>query len=152
MEIISLTGIHPTIDGTYNFVSLDELATATEVVAVKVDGATHADALGPYTSKLGLVEIQFENFSDGRGFSLSYRLRRDYGFKGEIRISGPVIPDQAHMLQRAGADTLVLDKVERREDFFKALNRFNQYYQHSIHDELAVPMRRHVAPKARQAS
>lgn len=152
MEIISLSGVQPTALGAVNIASLDTIENAEGPLGIKVDGATHADMLIPHLDTLSLIEINFKAFTDGRGFSLAYRLRRDHGFNGEIRISGPVMPDQAHMLMRTGADTLVLETPERKVAFFTALKRFGNYYQNSINDDVAASFQRHQPQDQKAAS
>lgn len=52
------------------------------------------------------VEIRFDSFKDGRGFSLAAILRAR-GYDGSLTAIGPLLPDQEEALQRSGFDTVV---------------------------------------------
>lgn len=110
----------------------------------------HAD-LADIVGQIALAVIEFPAFGDGRGFSLGVRLRKDYGFKGEVRAVGPVIPDQALFLLRAGFDSVdVAD--ERLEAFEAALSRFKDFYQTDYTGARSVAHTRHGNAGERIAS
>ena len=100
----------------------------TSSIGVIVDTETPYADLEEFVGKVSFVDIRFPVFGDGRGFSLAVRLRKDFGFKGEIRASGHVLPDQALFLLRAGFDSVDAAE-ERREAFEVALKRFGAFYQ-----------------------
>jgi uncharacterized protein (DUF934 family) len=60
--------------------------------------------------QLGLVAIRFASFSDGRGLSLARQIRRS-GFKGRIRLVGPLIPDQFSYALQCGVDEIELPET-----------------------------------------
>jgi uncharacterized protein (DUF934 family) len=121
-------------------------------VGVIVPTETPYADLEAVADKVAFVAINFPAFGDGRGFSLAVRLRKDFGFKGEIRAIGHVIPDQALFLLRAGFDTV--EAPEEREEAFKtALKRFGAFYQADMIDHgVPVPHLRHSKLDAREAS
>ena len=57
------------------------------------------------------VVIRFPSFKDGRGFSLAALLRRS-GFEGELRATGPVLPDQVDDLLRMGFDAVDIERPD----------------------------------------
>ncbi|MCR6628611.1 MAG: DUF934 domain-containing protein [Magnetospirillum sp.] len=57
---------------------------------------------------LDLVVIDFPRFRDGRGFTLARTLRERYGFTGEIRAQGNLLPDQLSLLQRCGFSSIAV--------------------------------------------
>ncbi|WP_262694260.1 DUF934 domain-containing protein [Kordiimonas aquimaris] len=146
MALVNLTGIQPTqytelasdtspAEGEVVLVPFDRLAEESEAffqtvgrVGVLVGTETTFSALEPFANKISFVAIDFPAFGDGRGFSLAVRLRKDYGFKGEIRAVGNIIPDQAQFLMRAGFDSVEATE-ERKTAFETALKRFPSYYQ-----------------------
>ncbi|WP_442754844.1 DUF934 domain-containing protein [Methylocystis sp. JAN1] len=85
-------------------------------LGVNVPNTTDPAALVPALSRLGLIEIAFPAFADGRGFSLA-RLVRRAGFTGELRASGRLLADQyAHALG-CGFDTVEIpDDLAERQD------------------------------------
>lgn len=56
----------------------------------------------PLLSRLGLIVINSATFKDGRIFSDGRLLRQRYGFNGDLRAKGDVLPDQISFLARCG--------------------------------------------------
>jgi uncharacterized protein (DUF934 family) len=56
--------------------------------------------------RLFLVALRLPKSKDGRAFTQARALREHFGFKGEIRATGHVLPDQYRMLQRCGVSTV----------------------------------------------
>ena len=113
---------------------------------------TPFSALEPLLEKLAFVAITFPAFGDGRGFSLAVRLRKDLGFKGEIRAEGPVIPDQALFLLRAGFDTVNIEDDTRLPAFEAALGRYKEFYQTDFTGATSIAHARHAKRSERIAS
>jgi len=115
---------------------------------------TNADytALESLCGQLALVVIDFPAFGDGRGFSLGVRLRKDLGFKGEVRARGPVMPDQALFLLRAGFDSVDIADDSRVEAFRSALSRFDDFYQSDYTGGRALAFARNGNASTRAAS
>ncbi|MEX0300728.1 MAG: DUF934 domain-containing protein [Kordiimonas sp.] len=145
-------------EGANVAVSLERFLSAEEeffesagAVGVLVDTETSYTDLAPLVNKLSFVAIDFPAFTDGRGFSLAVRLRKDLGFKGEIRATGHAIPDQALFLLRAGFDTAEVAD-ERKEAFENALSRFSNFYQADYQGRASVAHERHTPNEHRKAS
>lgn len=169
MALINLTGIQPTeyevladdaapAEGATVAVPLARLLEADEAffatagnVGAVIDTETSFEALAAVAEKITFAVIDFPAFGDGRGFSLAVRLRKDYAFKGEIRAIGPVIPDQALFLLRAGFDT-VDAADERKAAFEAALERFPAFYQTDFGGQVSVAHTRHSEEGQRKAS
>lgn len=169
MALINLTGIQPTefevltddtspSEGETVAVPLARLLEADEAffksvgsVGAIIDTGTSYEALAAVADKIAFAVIEFPAFGDGRGFSLAVRLRKDYGFKGEIRAVGPVIPDQALFLLRAGFDTVEAANA-RKAAFEAALERFPAFYQTDFGGQVSVAHTRHAAEGQRKAS
>lgn len=62
----------------------------------------------PLLDVLSLIVVPFPGFRDGRGFTIARTLRERHGFDGDIRASGPVLPDQFVALLRVGISTVEL--------------------------------------------
>lgn len=123
----------------------EEFFSAAGAVGALVGTDTDYNDLAPLVNKLAFVAIDFPAFGDGRGFSLAVRLRKDLGFKGEIRATGKAIPDQALFLLRAGFDTAEVAD-ERKAAFETALARFTSFYQSDYQGRTSVAHARHTAP------
>jgi len=163
MPLISFTGIHPTSwicfddasaidEGAYACVPVETLASDSDSVftragKVAVSAASDAsvDALAPYLDRVDAVFIGFNAFGDGRGFSLALRLKRDFAFKGEVRATGNIIPDQAQFLIRSGFDTVEVTE-DRKAAFEVAADRYQHFYQCTINGDMSVAHKRHMTP------
>lgn len=154
MKLLSLTGRRvqpwphldddaPLIPQTHGVVTLarlqderDAVAKALHSVGVQVPGHSDAGDVGPLLDRLALVEIAFPSFKDGRGFTLATRLRKDWGYTGELRASGPVLPDQAAFLLRCGFDSLEIAD-ERAPVAEAALSHFSHVMQMTALDAMS---------------
>jgi uncharacterized protein (DUF934 family) len=63
-------------------------------------------ALAPLLGGLALVVLRLPKHRDGRAFSQARALREKLGFRGEIRATGHVLPDQYPLLLRCGVTTV----------------------------------------------
>jgi len=88
-----------------------------------------------------VIQLVLPTFKDGRAFSQAALLRQRYGFEGEIRASGHVIPDQAYHLIRTGFDSVELTGSERVEDFRRALSSYSHNYQRAVRGAVAFDLR-----------
>lgn len=85
-------------------------------LGVIIPNTTEPSTLDAALPRLGLVEIAFPAFADGRGFSLA-RLIRRAGYKGELRASGRLLADQYCHALGCGFDTVeVPDDIAERQD------------------------------------
>lgn len=114
MTVISLDG-HATADCDL-FVGLIDLGKpgacrAAAGIGLNLDGPVDlsllADLAPAVLAGVAVVRIGFSNAGDGRGFSLGRRLR-DLGYRGRLRASGPLIPDQRSALTLSGFDEVEL--------------------------------------------
>jgi uncharacterized protein (DUF934 family) len=121
-------------------VSLDELKQAP-AEAVRVPGATPAAELAPFLPALKLVVVEFPKFRDGRGFTLGRTLRERYGFTGEIRAAGHILPDQHVLLLRCGFTGVELPEGADPAVWQAALGRYHVAYQPAMTAD--SPLARH---------
>jgi len=92
------------------------------------DPAKFADRLGA----VARIEVNFPNFTDGRGYSIARLLRERHGYDGELRAVGDVQRDQLFYLARCGFDAFLLRKDEDAEDALAAFEDFSEAYQASV--------------------
>ena len=99
---------------------------------VEIPNTLKIGDLAPIFDQVGLIAIRFGAFTDGRGFSLA-RLIRAHGFKGTLRATGPLIPDQfAYALQCGFDEVEVPEKNANRqppEVWLRAAQSFSATYQ-----------------------
>ena len=92
------------------------------------DPALIADSLG----EIGVVAIDFPQFTDGRGYSIARLLRERYGYTGEIRAVGEVLRDNLFYLSRCGFDSFALSDKTSAEEALAHLSTFSDAYQASV--------------------
>ena len=78
-----------------------------------------------------LVAIDFPKFTDGRGYSIAWRLRHHFNYDGELRAIGNVLVDQLFFMLRVGFDTLALDPKVSAATAERHLTPFPDTYQGS---------------------
>ncbi len=98
-------------------------------VGVRLEPGEDVQALGQALARLGIIELSFPTFRDGRNYSSARILRDELNFPGEIRAVGDVLVDQLHFMVRSGIDSLVLQANVKRESAEKALARWKLVYQ-----------------------
>ena len=80
-------------------------------------------------SEISLIQIKFETFKDGRPFTFARNLRKKYGYEGEIRATGHILPDQYIFLIRCGFDSVEIPESDK-DIWIEFLNMDNGlYYQ-----------------------
>lgn len=130
----------------------DTIFSVAGNIGAVIPTETPFSELEDIAKRIKFAVIEFPAFGDGRGFSLAVRLRKDFDFKGEIRAIGPVIPDQALFLLRAGFDSVDVEDNSRLEAFEKALTRFKDFYQSDYTGARSVAHSRHGNAGERIAS
>jgi uncharacterized protein (DUF934 family) len=93
---------------------------------------------------LDLVAVQFPKFTDGRGYSTAYLLRRRFGYRGELRAFGDVGRDQLFYLARVGFDSFRFADPRDAESALASFNDFTVRYQGSVDDPMPLFRRRGV--------
>ncbi|GGX82762.1 DUF934 domain-containing protein [Massilia dura] len=94
-------------------------------------------------NKFDVIAVNFPKFTDGRGYSIAYNLRKRLGYTGELRAIGDVLRDQLFQMKRTGFDAYAPRPDRSIEDALKGLTVFSETYQASVDDKLPL-FRRHV--------
>ena len=76
-----------------------------------------------------LIALEFPKFTDGRAYSQARLLRERFGFAGELRATGQVLPDQLLLMRRCGFDAFEIAKDAPLETWRRALEAFSVVYQ-----------------------
>jgi uncharacterized protein (DUF934 family) len=106
----------------------DTLARHTGLLGVTIPNTADEKLLEPYFSGLSLIVVNFPAFTDGRSYSQVRQLRLD-GYRGEIRATGAVLPDQLQFMLQVGADSFEVSDRFTLEDWQKAAQNMKLTYQ-----------------------
>ena len=109
---------------------------------VWVEGDAEAEAVGPHAADLPLIAVRFPAFADGRGLSLGALLRTRYGFEGELRAYGDILPDLAQYLHRSGFDAFLLADRRSAEVAIASVGSISDHYQASVRQPVPAFRRR----------
>ncbi|MDB5961461.1 MAG: oxidoreductase [Massilia sp.] len=120
----------------------DALA-ARGAIGVWIGADESADAIKGELDHFGVVAIDFPKFTDGRGYSIAYKVRKRLGYKGELRAIGDVLRDQLFSMHRVGFDAYATRADRNIDDEVKGLTVFSETYQASVDQDLPL-YRRHV--------
>jgi len=88
--------------------------------------------------QFALIAVDFPKFSDGRGYSIAFNLRKRLGYTGELRAIGDVLRDQLFQMQRCGFDAYATRQDRSIHDALKGLTVFSETYQGSV--DQALPL------------
>jgi uncharacterized protein (DUF934 family) len=112
-------------------------------IGVWIGADERPETLKGELDKFAVVAVDFPKFTDGRGFSIAYNLRKRLGYKGELRAIGDVLRDQLFSMQRVGFDAFATRPDRSIHDALKGLTDFSETYQASVNQDLPL-YRRHV--------
>jgi uncharacterized protein (DUF934 family) len=102
-----------------------------------------AHAVKDDLDKFAVIAIDFPKFTDGRGYSIAYNLRKRLGYGGELRAIGDVLRDQLFQMHRCGFDAYATRQDRSIHDALKGLTVFSETYQGSVDQPLPL-FRRHL--------
>ena len=104
--------------------------------------------LAHYLDRVELIAIAFPAYSDGRGFTLAKRLRRE-GFTGKLRAEGPLIADQLAYALACGFDEIEIpEALANRQPvshWLKAAQSFSATYQRGYEHKGSILDQRRIA-------
>lgn len=113
---------------------MEALRPQSARIGLRLEPDQEPDGLEKALKAASFVEIWFPVFRDGRGFTTARRLRKDFGFSGEIRAVGHILPDQAAFLKRCGFDSVEIRDRADANNFREALGHFSVTYQSTESD------------------
>jgi uncharacterized protein (DUF934 family) len=119
-----------------------EQLSARPQIAVWLASDERAEAIRDELDRFALVAVDFPKFSDGRGYSIAYNLRKRLGYKGELRAIGDVLRDQLFQMLRTGFDAFSTRPDRNIHDALKGLTVFSETYAASV--DTALPLFRRV--------
>ena len=112
-------------------------------VGVWLASADDPSSIAPWLQQLPVVAVDFPKFTDGRGYSVAYLLRSRFGYRGELRAIGDVLPDQLFFMHRVGFDAFAVRPDKDIRQALHSLQPFSDAYQ-GAWDNAVPAFRRHV--------
>ena len=100
-------------------------------LGVWLDAHEEAEALAGLVDSLPVIALNFPAFYDGRSLSNATILRRQFGYRGELRAVGDVRCDQLDQMQRCGINAFELAPGQDPAQALEALAGFTYSYQGS---------------------
>ncbi|MEP3050183.1 MAG: DUF934 domain-containing protein [Erythrobacter sp.] len=123
-------------------VTVDSCCDQTNATAVRIEPGDDARVLLPFLDRLALVEVNFPNFGDGRGYSAA-RILREAGYEGELRAVGDVLIDQLSHMRRCGFDAFAPDVRLDEDDAKAAFAQWDNVYQSATDARRTIQELRH---------
>ena len=114
----------------------ERLSNHTGCIGVLVPNDVDLEAHADLVEKVDLVVLQLPSFADGRAYSQARILRETLGYKGELRVKGDVLPDQAAYLKRCGFDSFDFEGVFDKDVWERSVSAMSTGYQRNYRDEL----------------
>jgi uncharacterized protein (DUF934 family) len=93
--------------------------------------------------RFAVVAVDFPKFTDGRGYSIAYNLRKRLGYTGELRAIGDVLRDQLFQMHRCGFNAYATRQDRNIHDALQGLTVFSETYQAAVDTPLPL-FRRHA--------
>ncbi|RNF29166.1 oxidoreductase [Massilia aurea] len=88
--------------------------------------------------RFAVIAIDFPKFTDGRGYSIAYNLRKRLGWTGELRAIGDVLRDQLFQMARCGFDAYATRQDRSIHDAVKGLSVFSETYQATVDNPIPL--------------
>lgn len=107
-----------------------------------LEPGTDLTAIGKELQRFSVIVISFPKFTDGRGYSMAYEVRKTYGFAGELRATGDVLFDQLQLMARSGFDAFEIkdpSTLKLLEQGRRPL--MTRFYQPGVEPETSVGTR-----------
>jgi len=104
-------------------------------IGVRLAAGDPVQALAADLQTLDLIAIEFDAFTEGRGYSQARLLRERLGYGGELRAVGDVSRDRVAFMERSGFDSF---ELRAGEDPHATLEHFNEI---SVHFQPAADRR-----------
>jgi len=107
----------------------DALLPRHAPLGVRFRNHERVEDLRPDVRRWQLIALEFPKFTDGRAYTQARLLRERFGFAGELRATGQVLPDQLLLMQRCGFDAFEIAPGTPLAAWKRAIESFSVFYQ-----------------------
>ena len=108
-----------------------ELSARPGKLGLRLSNTDRPAALGTFLPKLAVIVLPFPAFNDGRAYSIARSLR-EMGYRGELRATGNVLPDQLQFMLQVGFDAFEIGERFPLETWQKASRQMSLAYQRGL--------------------
>lgn len=115
----------------YDWLELKNAGQDVSGVGVICCGDQCIDDLEPHLASIPVVALYFPKFADGRVYSHARRLRKLWGFEGDILAFGDVLRDQLVYQWRVGFDAWYMREDQDLHGSLEAFRLFTDFYQYN---------------------
>jgi len=127
--------IFPNADVVVSFARLlkewESLSKHQGKLGVVFGNADRAEALSLFLPKLSLIILPFPAFVDGRAYSIA-RQFREFGYRGELRATGNILPDQLQFMLQVGFDAFEISDRFQLAQWQQAARQMSLAYQRGL--------------------
>lgn len=109
-----------------------EALRARKELGLWLGGLERAEDIPDDVNRFPVIAIDIHKYTDGRGYTLAYRLRKQYGYRGELRAMGDVLYDQLFYLKRVGFDSFAMRADQDMQQARSGFETFTVKYQASV--------------------
>ena len=124
----------------------EQLSKRSAKLGVSLVNNDRAEALSTFLPKLQLIVLPFPAFNDGRAYSLARQFRQ-MGYRGELRATGNVLPDQLQFMLQVGFDTFEIGERFTLATWQQASKLMSLAYQRGLYrrsEETEIWTERHT--------
>ena len=100
-------------------------------LGVQLGNVDRAEALSIFLPSLATIVLSFPAFSDGRAYSIARQIR-EMGYRGELRATGNVLPDQLQFMLQVGFDTFEIGERFPLSTWQQASKQMSLAYQRGL--------------------
>lgn len=119
------------------------VGTSPVPTGVRLEPGFDVEAEGLDLTGIELIAVSFPRFTDGRGYSMGWLLRRRLGYEGEMRAVGDVLFDQMQLMVRCGFDAFeIVDPATLRLlESGRRIATVDRFYQPGLEPEIPAGTR-----------
>ena len=112
-------------------------------LGLRLEPGLDIENAGLEVAGISLIELSFPKFTDGRGYSMGWLLRRRLGYQGEMRAVGDVLFDQMQLMVRCGFDAFeIVDPATLRLlESGRSVTTIDRFYQPGLEPEIPAGTR-----------
>lgn len=117
--------------------------TLPSPLGLRLEPGLDVEEAGLDFSGIELIAVSFPKFTDGRGYSMGWLLRRRLGYLGEMRAVGDVLFDQMQLMVRCGFDTFDISDPAtlRLLESGRQITTIDRFYQPGLEPEIPAGTR-----------